>query len=405
MKNKKLLVLYPDTFIWEQDKKTLMYNCTSKRTYLFDAVPPIDNYCHKLKDIQNLYVEKISEQDMENSVLKEWLQQVVDKKMGFIKEQEEGKSHIISFPPVLNLQSDVDRIEKQVGRYIGEYAAQNWNECTLFMGGESERPQLYRQLPYPVSYNGHLDFYALQRFLQGADHSYLKTLHVVGDVFSYPYKAELMDMLYSMAAKKHFYLTEACAVKFIEEIKAMDLKNYELHICYEGNDQSHQIHQELIEDKIPFQWVYLLESETQAEELEQLEKLYGEDYIEVKPVFTGENFSFFENHIYLTEEEVMQPDCDKQDVFAHQVMNTIFWGRLSILPDGNVYSNLNLPPLGNLEDRLYDLIVDEMKSHRAWRRTRDEISPCKECLFRYLCPSPSNYEFVIGKNNLCHIKP
>ena len=32
MKNKMLLVLYPDTFIWEQNNKTLMYNCSSKQT-------------------------------------------------------------------------------------------------------------------------------------------------------------------------------------------------------------------------------------------------------------------------------------------------------------------------------------------------------------------------------------
>ena len=404
MKNKMLLVLYPDTFIWEQDNKTLMYNCSSKQTYPFEAIHPIDKYCQMLTDMQNLYVVEIREEDMENPVLKEWVRQIMDKKMGFVKEQEEGKSHIISFPPILNLQSDVDRIEKQEGRDIGEYAAQNWNECTLFMGGESEHPQLYKQLHYPVDYNGHLDFYALQRFFRGADHSYLHTINLVGDVFSYPYKAELMDILYSMSAKKHFYLTEACATQFMEEIKALDLKNYELHIYCEGVGKPDGIHQELKAGNIPFQWVYLLSDEAQTEKLEQLETLYGEENIEVRPIFTGENISFFENHIYLTEEEVMQPNCDKQDVFAHQVMNTNFWGRLSILPDGNVYSNLNLPPLGNLEDRLYDLIVDEMKSHRAWRWTRDEITPCKDCLFRYLCPSPSNYELVIGKPNLCHIK-
>ena len=131
-----LLVLYPDTFIWEQDNKTLMYNCSSKQTYPFEAIHPIDKYCLVLTDMQNLYVVEIREEDMENPVLKEWVRQIMGKKMGFIKEQEEGESHIISFPPILNLQSDVDRIEKQEGRDIGEYAAQNWNECTLFMGGE-----------------------------------------------------------------------------------------------------------------------------------------------------------------------------------------------------------------------------------------------------------------------------
>lgn len=404
MMDSTYLILYPDTFIWEKQDEAIMYNCLNKNIYKFHQEGIIKDCCKKIQQLKYLYVAKLSPKDFLDKDFAIWVNNIVTYKLGYIKNDGE-ETFPISFPPVLNLQSDVDRIEKQEGRDIGEYAAQNWNECTLFMGGESEHPQLYKQLHYPVDYNGHLDFNALQRFFRGADHSYLHTINLVGDVFSYPYKAELMDMLYSMSAKKHFYLTEACATQFMEEIKALDLKNYELHIYCEGVGKPDGIHLELKAGNIPFQWVYLLSDEAQMEELEQLETLYGEENIEVRPIFTGENFDFFENNIFLTEEDIMHPDCDKQDVFAHQVMNTNFWGRLSILPDGNVYSNLNLPPLGNLEDRLYDLIVDEMKSHRAWRWTRDEITPCKDCLFRYLCPSPSNYELVIGKPNLCHIKP
>ena len=402
MKYSKYLILYSDTFIWNKGAEAIMYNCSSKKIYKFSCVGHIRDYCQRIQRLENLYVVELMESDNFDKEFRIWIENIEKNKLGQIISGSNGIS-LVGFPPILNLQSDVDRIEKQEGRDIGEYAAQNWNECTLIMGGKSEHPQLYKQLHYPVDYNGHLDFYALQRFFQGADNSYLHTVNLVGDVFSYPYKAELMDMLYSMHAKKHFYLTEACVTKFMEEIKAIDLNNYMLHIYYEGIDKT--IHQELTNGNIPFQWVYLLSDEAQTEELEQLETQYGEEYIEIKPVFTKENVGFFENNIYLSEEDVMHPDCDKQDVFAHQVMNTNFWGRLSIMPDGNVYSNLNLPPLGTLRDRLYDLIVDEMKSHRAWRWTRDEVSPCKDCLFRYLCPSPSNYELVIGRNNLCHIRP
>lgn len=401
MEYSKYLILYSDTFIWSKGAEAIMYNCSRKKIYKFSCMGHIRDYCQRIQRLENLYVVELTESDIFDKEFSIWIGNIEKNKLGQIIGGSNGIS-LVGFPPILNLQSDVDRIEKQEGRDIGEFAAQNWNECTLFMGGESEHPQLYKQIIYPVSYNGHLNFQALQSFFQGADNSYLHTVNLVGDVFSYHYKTELIDMLYSMPAKKHFYLTEACATKFMEEIKAIDLNNYMLHIYYEGIDIT--IHQELTKGNIPFQWVYLLSDEAQTEELEQLEALYGEEYIEIKPVFTEENVGFFENNIYLTEEDIMHPDCDKQDVFAHQVMNTNFWGRLSILPDGHVYSNLNLPPLGNLEDRLYDLIVDEMKSHRAWRWTRDEITPCKDCLFRYLCPSPSNYELVIGKPNLCHIK-
>lgn len=152
-------------------------------------------------------------------------------------------------------------------------------------------------------------------------------------------------------------------------------------------------------------WIYLLHSETQINELTSIKKILDPKSIEVRPIFTGENILFFEKYVFASSDDFKIGYYDKQDVFAHQVMNTNFWGKLYILPNGYVYSNLNMPPLGTLENNVYDLILEEMKSHRAWRLTRDCFTPCKDCLYKYLCPSPSNYELVIGKPNLCHINP
>ena len=68
------------------------------------------------------------------------------------------------------------------------------------------------------------------------------------------------------------------------------------------------------------------------------------------------------------------------------------------------HSNINNPPVGTIKDTIYDLIIKEMKNRSAWRLTRDVTPECAKCLHRYLCPPPSNYGFVIGKFNLCHLK-
>ena len=113
---------------------------------------------------------------------------------------------------------------------------------------------------------------------------------------------------------------------------------------------------------------------------------------------------FFEQYIYTCKEDITVCSYDKKDIFAHQVMNSNYWGRLSVFPDGSVYSNINNPPVGTIKDTIYDLIIKEMKNRSAWRLTRDVTPECAKCLHRYLCPPPSNYGFVIGKFNLCHLK-
>lgn len=47
------------------------------------------------------------------------------------------------------------------------------------------------------------------------------------------------------------------------------------------------------------------------------------------------------------------------------MMNSNYWGRLSVFPDGSVYSNINNPPVGTIKDTIYDLIIKEMKNRSA----------------------------------------
>lgn len=399
----KRIVLEPDTFLWRIGNKGLFYNATSHQSYLFVVTNLISLYCDKILDINNLYSIAISFDDLEDKALSGWIHEIVDRKLGALIERSEEDPYIISFPPLLNLQSDVDRIEAEEGRNIGKFAAQNWNEFSIYLGGESEFPDLHKQVPYPVNDHSILNFYDLQAFFVSADNSYLNTINVIGNLFSYPYWQELMDLLYSIPVKKNFYMTASCACRSLEQIEQLDFPDYKLFVFYEAGEEVDTIYSTFTKKSIPFRWVYLISSEKQYEELAQLEDRYGKENIEVHPIYTGKNLDFFEDNVYVEEEEFTHSSYDKQDVFAHQVMNTNFWGRLAVLPSGDVYSNLNQLPIGTLKNTVYELVVYEMKSRRSWRWTRDEIYPCKDCLFRYLCPSPSNYELIMGKTNLCHV--
>lgn len=96
-------------------------------------------------------------------------------------------------------------------------------------------------------------------------------------------------------------------------------------------------------------------------------------------------------------------------------MNTIKGGKccvcgcrgiMIIMPNGETYSNINHNSLGNAFDDILSinkLVYKEMRHGKAWFKVRDEI-PCKNCCNKSLCPSPSNYEIVTNRVNLCNIK-
>jgi len=115
------------------------------------------------------------------------------------------------------------------------------------------------------------------------------------------------------------------------------------------------------------------------------------------------NKHFFEANVYLTKEDVFSKSLSFREIFARQKLNTNFFGSLTLMPDGKAYANVNSPVLGNIEtESMLDLINKEMNENTAWRKTRN-ATPCTDCLYQYLCPSPANYEHAIGKPNLCHI--
>jgi len=60
-------------------------------------------------------------------------------------------------------------------------------------------------------------------------------------------------------------------------------------------------------------------------------------------------------------------------------------------------------PIGTCADDIKDVTIKALKTGKAWFNTRDRVTPCKDCIYKYLCPSPSNYELTLGRNNLCHI--
>lgn len=74
------------------------------------------------------------------------------------------------------------------------------------------------------------------------------------------------------------------------------------------------------------------------------------------------------------------------------------------MPNGDAYANVNHPILGNIyRDSIYEIVQKELDEGKSWFRIRNE-APCHNCLYQWLCPSPSDCEIQIGRSNLCFIK-
>ena len=131
-----------------------------------------------------------------------------------------------------------------------------------------------------------------------------------------------------------------------------------------------------------------------------LGKFTNVDYI---PWYTGDNMDFFKEYIYNDFKDIIEQKNTKH-IFRKQILNDNLFGKLTIFPTGEVYSNVNFPTIGNIQDqKLSEIVYSEIENYfKPWFFTRDYVS-CKNCVNKYLCPSISNYEIVANEYNMCYL--
>lgn len=160
----------------------------------------------------------------------------------------------------------------------------------------------------------------------------------------------------------------------------------------------------LLNQTFPVEYVFDVTSDEEILQAEQIIEQYQIENYQLKPVYTGDNISFFEENVFLDKEDILSTPMTIKDFFARQAMNIYDFGKINIMPNGDAYANLNHPALGNIHtDNIHEIISKEVEEGKSWFYIRNQ-EPCTDCVYQWLCPSPSNYEIAIGRPNLCHVK-
>jgi len=92
-----------------------------------------------------------------------------------------------------------------------------------------------------------------------------------------------------------------------------------------------------------------------------------------------------------------------KDIFRKHIINKDNFGKLFILSNGDIYANILHKKLGNIKtDSIYQIVKKEIEIGESWLRIRNQ-KPCCDCLYQYICPSPSDLDLMIGQLNLCTV--
>lgn len=397
------LILDSYVFIWKVRNKTLVYNTLSGQGFEALLSPVLERIVDSLLNMDNLYCVEVSDLDLVDPILNQFVSQLKSNFSGDIILQSELKHKPVSIVPRLNINEQVDRDYGKIENFesFGHHIVKNLLELTIYLDGNMESSFLHKQFIWSLKGENVLDRKRLTLLFDRVRNTRVLDFNIVSqNLFEYPSFDLLLDYLEKYSKRVSFF-TDYNSIKECTQLDTLAKnEHFSLYLLVDQLMDVRML-EDLKKKEYDFKYITYI---TSIEEYNNVLSLSKQLEIDMKifPLFKN-NIQFFKENVFLNRDDILNTKWSKQDIFAHQVLNMEYFGKLSLIPSGEIYADFYSDLIGSLNESLKEIVYREMQAGRSWRRTRDKLEPCVNCIYRYLCPSPSNYEYAIGKNDLCDL--
>ncbi len=415
------IYLHPYVYVSVKFSHAILYNTLNGFLLDYRNNPEMIRLLKKLNSDRNLYVIKIGEGSLTPGIL-QFIRKVRDSFSGDIMPVSYGETKPINFKPIPGVQYGYDDLisngrgkrnllaRDSIRDYLDVLAVYINNECNQRCTFCSF---VFRQCDHCHSSNGkreELSLDIIKRLMDEVKSGNVSNLKILGgDIFRYSQFPALVRLLDKSGLQKEYYIQGLNLKSNISKLKLLSGEKNLLNILEHSPFNFCELSGIIEECKgygVKVKVMCLIETgrdlETIADFLERF-PLYEND-ISLIPIFNGANIDFFENYVYLTRESIVDAKSTLKEIFSRSLINTNNFRRLSISCDGSVFSNMNLQKIGNINTTdIYSIVETELNYGSGWRKLRKNVVPCNRCPYNALCPSISNYEFVLKRYNLCQI--
>jgi len=401
------LGILPHVYYVQKQGKALLYN-TQNGENIHTENPQVIALLEQMHDRKNLGVTEIDNKTYNHPDINTFINESVSKNICLFDKVIEGEPKPIQLMPILNLQRDVERLQKEEGRTLGEDVLHYLSDVTIHINHSCELEcapcsSYFKQFFHcSQSFSaGSVDFNLLKSFLKQLTFILIRRLSITGgNIFLYPHFTELVSFLIKEDIKPLFGIH----LGNIDTEKMLLLDDYPVEIFVSFPLENTFINHIVSQSKRKgfTKIIFCITSEETYHQAESLISKYAIENYEYKPFYNGENELFFKE-MYLSQDDLFGDIISQRMIFAHQKLNTNFFGKIYLFPDGNIKAHPSKEILGNSkQEPLVKILEKEMRTNTAWRTIRDQ-APCSECLYQFLCPSPSEYEWALNKSNLCNV--
>lgn len=386
----------------------LLYNTSNGNSLIVSNSKCIE-LVKKIYEPSNLGV--IDLENIEFNVdMSDFLDKSIKLGIGLKTEKFESSKKPINLLPILNLQNDIEKLKQNSEDHlIGDHIADYLTSLSIFINTDCKQNceycgNYFKQTLFCTKSTEHhfIELETLEEiFLQSAAIQVSKINILGGDIVLYPLWDSLLVLLEKQPFDFHLWLNMINCTDFENLIRIPFHK--EILVNRLINQEHLQKLISLVEARNDFTFNFIIEDEAVYKTIMEIVNEHQQLKYELIPFYNGSNIEFLKSNVYLDERDIVSDLIEMRIIFRNQKLNANFFGHLTFLPDGQVRANMNTQPIGYFPDKsILELIYEELTRNTMWRKTRNGSS-CSTCMYRFLCPPPSNLEMVLGKQNLCHI--
>lgn len=424
MKTELYFFIEPYIYIKILEKDGLLLNCLTQ-DYIIISNTKILAFIEKTCD--NNRIINLEEEDRNDAQLNSFIQLARKKGIADLVSQNVKLDKPIQLSPFLKLYDqknsvkysehkridnlDQNRLKKEklnwlIDSRIGDHIMETLNELNIFVNNNhpnSKFDNVFKQFLFPqTKINCNLDILLIEKMLKETENSF-QQINIIGNhLCEYPDLFELSELLNTTKKPTNLYFqynegSNLLSNNWFKESKKFMWITFPLDL-EQGNEIFSNID---LYNSVTCLFLVMNKAELNSA-IEIIDKKQIANF-RVYPI-SFNNEVFCKKFLTFKIKELLKSTIREKDIYINQILNRSNFGSISVLNNGSIFANLNDKPLGTVNDNsLQELTFKELKYGISWKRTRNDIDPCRECIFCDICPPISNTEIASQKYDYCNI--
>jgi len=381
-------------------KTALLYRTDINKRLIINS-PELVSYLTELENVSNMGVISLDAEMLQSDEMV----QLMSLEFGFVAPKGNDFIKPARIPQICKINVDYEK--GMSGNEDVSYQLQisnitkNLIKLTIFMNDDgmiSTTKVDYTKYFESLKKTGFIDFRLLSEILTLVSGYPINTIDLCGPrAIAHPDFSKIVSAIHNIG--KQVCLTINCDEISIEECLNID----KLNILVDGGFNPVKLNRIVKEvDLLDSRFIFRVKC---MDDIDSAYRFIDANRIDsiVIPFWDGKNSYFLHSVLEMDVDDIFSRPITRREIFRNQKLNSNLFGHLYVLPNGNVFSNLADKPIGDFRtDIISKIIHTELEAGTVWRKTRDDVS-CNSCIYKFLCPPPSEYEISMKNYHLCNI--